>query len=438
MNAFLGRLGPRTWLITFGIIVVLAAASVWWFGFASRASASAVRLPTSATITVGTQTLQETISGTGTLAPTVDDAVDFEAPGTVKTIAVAAGQTVKKGQTLGTVDTLTASANLADAKATLATAQAKLSDEQTASTGTAAELAQIASDESAVTVAQQAVDTAQTQLDSTTLTSPVAGLVAAVNVAVGDTVSVASSSSSSGSAGSSGASGGSTSSSSSSSGSSSSSSSTTGAFEIVGTNSWQVSIDVAATSIKNIKVGDQVTLSTTENPSFFGTVSAIGLLPSTTTGAATYPVTVDVTGSPADLYDGVSVTADIIYQRIVDAVAVPALAITTNNGQSTVTKVVNGKDVVTPVTTGITQGTYTQVTKGVAAGDQLLVRIARATTGTGAGATTGRTGLGGFGGFGTGTGTGTGRFGTGTGTGTGFGGGGFTGGGFGGATGGNG
>jgi macrolide-specific efflux system membrane fusion protein len=374
MMAFLTR--PRTWIISAVVVVVLAGAAVWWFGFAKKNSADAAT-PTSITQTVATRTLTQSVSGTGTLAPSVDQQVSFAASGTVLSVKVKAGQTVKAGDVLATVTTQQAAADLASAQATLASDQARLADAQSSSTGSAADVAQIASDQAAVTVAQSAVTAAQAEVAGTTLKAPVAGLVAAVNVAVGDAVSASSASagSSSGSGGSGGSSGSGASGGGASGGSSSSSgsSSSGGAFEITGTDAWTTEISVAAAQVKNIKVGNQVTLSTSENSSFFGTVSSIGLLPSTSSGAATYPVDVKVTGSPENLYDGVSVTASVVYKKIADAVAVPSLAIKSDNGTQTVTKVVNGKDVATTVKTGITEGQYTQITDGLKAGDEIVV-----------------------------------------------------------------
>jgi macrolide-specific efflux system membrane fusion protein len=393
--------------------VVLAASGVWWFGFASKAHADSATATTQ-NLTVSTRTLQQTVSGTGTLTPTVDEEVSFAASGTVTAVKVKEGQTVTKGQVLATITTTQADADLASAKAALATAQAQLAAAQSASTGSDEDVATIASDEAAVTVAQASVTSAQAEVDGTTLTAPVAGVVAAVGVAVGDEVSGSSSSggssgssspssSSSGSGQSASTSTGSASSSSSSSSSSStsgSSGSSSSAFEITGTDSWTTSIAVSATAVKNIKVGDQVQLSTTENSSFFGTVSAIGLLPSTTSGAATYPVSVKVTGTPDNLYDGVSVTAEVIYKQITDAVAVPSLAITTKGGKSTVQKVVDGKTVTTTVTTGLSEDNYTQITKGLSSGDTIQLSIA--TPGTGGS----RSGSGSSGGSGSGGGLG--------------------------------
>ncbi len=153
-------------------------------------------------LAVSARTLQETVSDTGTLTPTVDDEVSFAASGTVTAVKVTEGQTVKKGDALAMVTTTQADADHASAKATLASAQAELSTAKSSSTGFDTDVATIESDEAVVTSAQASVTSAQTEVDGTALKAPAAGIVAAVNVAVGDEVS--GTSSSSGSSGSSG------------------------------------------------------------------------------------------------------------------------------------------------------------------------------------------------------------------------------------------
>ena len=145
-----------------------------------------------------------------------------------------------------------------------------------------------------VTVATASVTAAQTKYDGTTLVSPVGGLVTAVNTAVGNVISSGSSASGSSSASAGGSSGSTV----------SASASSAAAFTIVGTGSWSVAVSLGASDIKNVKVAQQVNLATTENTAFFGTVASIGLLPTTSTGAATYPVVIAVTGSPTQLFDG--------------------------------------------------------------------------------------------------------------------------------------
>jgi multidrug efflux pump subunit AcrA (membrane-fusion protein) len=389
LTNFLKRVRRRTWVIAAAAVILIVGGSVYWFGFGVHAGAQGAQAATT-TATASLQTMDKTVTGTGTLAPAVQDDVNFASSGTVTAVNVVAGSTVTAGQTLATLDTLTENANLLSAKAALATANAQLSNSQSSSDGSSAAVAKIAANQAAVSVAQAAVDAAQTAYNGTTLTSPIAGLVTAVNLSVGDVLSNGASSSSSssssatgsGSAGSSGGAG--------SSGATGSSTSTTSTaqFTVVGTQAWQVTVSVGATDLKNIALKNQVELSTTENPSFFGTVSSIGLLPSTTTGAATYPVVVTVTGSPTNLYDGVTVTSAIVYQRRTNVLTVPSAAVTTANGTSTVNKIVSGKTVKTTVTVGETVGNLTEITKGVSDGDQVSVPTfnpAGAGNGTGTG-----------------------------------------------------
>ncbi len=91
---------------------------------------------------------------------------------------------------------------------------------------------------------------------------------------------------------------------------------------------------------------------------------------------------------------------------------VPAAAITTANGVSTVKVVKNGKTSAVTVTTGLVGDDGTQIKSGLTAGETIVIgSVSTATTTTGTTGTTG-TGTGGFG-------TGTGGFGGGTGGGTG-------------------
>ncbi|MFJ3490741.1 efflux RND transporter periplasmic adaptor subunit [Leifsonia aquatica] len=402
MKRTLARIRPRTWIITAAVVVaVVGGGAVYWFGFALPAQATSSQ-PATRTVQASTQTLQKTVSATGTLSPTVSEDVNFLPSGTVTAVNVAAGATVTAGEVLATVDTVSANATLLQAKADLASAQAKLSDAQDSSTGSTADVAAVAAAQAQVTSAQASVDTAQTALDGTTLVAPVAGLVTAVNVAVGDAVTGTSgssgsssgsgSSASSGTSGSTGGATGGTGTTGSGTGSSTSTSTSTAQFTIVGTGSWEVDLTVSASDLKSIATNDQVELSTSDNDSFFGTVTSIGQLPSTTSGSAAYPVVVSVTGSPENLYDGVSVTAAIVYERRTDVLTVPSAAITTANGKSTVTKVVDGKDVTTDVTVGETSGTVTEITKGLSSGDSVLVTVFTPGSGTGTGGSTGQTG----------------------------------------------
>ena len=360
---FLTHIRPRTWVVAGVVVLALAGGSIYWFGFAVPAN-NKTTVAAPVTVAASLATMQQTVDSDGTATPTVNDSVSFAVSGTVTAVPVAAGTTVTAGQVLATVDTLSLDAAVLEAQATLATARAKLASSVSDSDGTSAAVAQIAAQTASVAVDEAAVVTAQAAVAGATLTAPSAGLVTAVNVAVGDVIS-------SGSAGSAGAGGATTASTASTS---SSSSTSTADFSIVGTDSWSLSLDIGESDIAQVAVNDQVELALDDGTAFFGTVQSVGILPSTTSGAVTYPVVVAVTGDPDGLYDGVAVTAKIVYERRTNVLTIPSAAVTTADGVSTVkTLDASGTAVATTVTVGETVGNLTEILTGIAEGDEVVV-----------------------------------------------------------------
>jgi multidrug efflux pump subunit AcrA (membrane-fusion protein) len=190
---------------------------------------------------------------------------------------------------------------------------------------------------------------------------------------------------------------------------------------VVSTGSYIVNGTVDSTQVGQLRVGDQATITVSGSTTpVYGTVGSIGLLATTTSGVSTFPVVVDVTGSPAGLYGGSSATMSIVTEELQNVVVVPTAAIHYSGNDTTVTLDSDGTKVTRVVGIGAASGGNTQVTSGLAVGDKVYVTEITFRGGLGSG--TGRAGL--FGGGGTGGGFG--------GGGGGFGGGGFGGGGFGG------
>jgi len=431
MGFLVRRVRSRPWLSALLALVIVAACLglFWWNGRSSKASAA----PSYRLVAASLGTVRQAVSATGTIEPAVQDALSFAVSGRVTSVRVTAGQRVSVGTVLATVDSASLQANLAQAKANLASAQAKVSADTAGS--------QLTADTAAATAAQGQVSSAQAALAEANLTSPIAGVVASVDLTVGEQVGGGSGSSGSGSSGS-GSSGGFGSSGTGSSGSSGSTSSSTSSAQVlvISSNSWIVNASVDDTQVGLLAVGDQAQLSgTSATTTVYGTVSSIGLIASSTSGVASYPVVVKVTGNPAGLHAGATGTVTMIYRQLANVLTVPSTAVHQVNGQRVVYQLSGGKQVAHRVSAGLSAGGSTQITSGLAEGDQVVVGLPRAANGTGntTGNRTGRTGFGrtGFGGGGAGTGLGGGGFGGGTGFGgTGFG----FGGGFGGGAGGTG
>ncbi len=407
--------------VLIAVIVIIAASVLIIFNPFGAKNASAT---TQLTGTVEEGVVSTTITASGNIAPVEEVDASFGASGTIATVKVALGQTVTAGEVLGTLQTADLQTAVTNAETDLYHDQIILDDDYTSLSSAKSSpngnveqaQEQVYSQESTVANAQTSVTSAEEALADATLKAPIAGLVIAVNDQVGDTVSGTNSSSSDDSSGSGGTGGtGGSSSSGSSSDASSSSGSSSAFVTIADTAKFTVTADIAEADISDVAVGQTATvtfpaISSTSSSS--ATVTAIAPTGTTSNSIVTYATTITLTNPPAGLRIGQ--TADVtITTKASKATAlyVPAAAITTSDGTSTVKVVKNGKTSAVPVTLGIVGDNGTQITSGLTRGETIVIGNVSATTTT----------------TGTGT-TGTGTTGTGT-TGGGFGGGGFGGGG---------
>jgi macrolide-specific efflux system membrane fusion protein len=412
----------RRWTVGVAVIALLVAAGATtsWAMKRSSSSTPTSTGATTRTVTAGVGTIQQAVAASGTIEPATTASLSFGAAGQVTAVKVAQGQKVLAGQQLATIASASLASQVAQAKATVASAQARLSTDQTA----AASAAQIAADQASITVAQAQLADAQSALAGATLTSPIAGTVTAVNLTVGQQLSASGSSSGSSSAGSAGGgtgqSGSGNGSTSGGSSSASSSTSSTGQIQVISTGSYVVNASVGAGDLANIAKGDQVTITPAgSNTPVFGLVTSIGIVASSSSGSAAFPVVISVTGHPTGLYAGSTANVSIIYRQLSNVLVVPTLAVTRTNGNAYVTIDKNGVKSQHQITVGLSSGGSTQVVSGLISGDSVVETVPTARSG-------GTGGTGGFGGGGGGFGGG------------GFRGGGGFGGGFGGGAGANG
>ena len=387
-----------------GVVVVLVAAGVGiWLSEGSSAAT-----PTFELVAAASSTLRQTVASTGTIEPAQQANLNFATSGQVTSVSATVGEKVTAGKVLATVSSASLSADVAQAEATEATDAAKLSSDQ--ADGVTA--AQLTADQTAVTAAENQVTDAKQSLAEANLTSPITGVVAAVDLSVGQEVSGGGSSGGSGGSASSGAgtSGAGTSGAAStgttgttgSSTSSGSSSSSSAQVVVISTSSYVVNATVDDTEVGSVQAGDQaVIVPDGATTPVYGVVGSVGLIASTTSGVATYPVTITVTGNPGGLYPGASATVTLVVKQLSNATTVPTTALHYTSGGAEVYEMVNGRQVAHPVTVGMTSDGETQIVSGLSVGTKVVVQGLRA-TGAGAGTTGGtgrtRTGFGGEGG----------------------------------------
>jgi membrane fusion protein, macrolide-specific efflux system len=385
MKALPRRLRAHPRWTAVGTLVVLGGAGIG--GYAAFRGGGAAAAAASTTVqTLSTGTIRQSVSATGTLAPAKQESLSFPVSGEVTAVSVSAGQRVKKGQTLATIDAASLAVDVAQAEATVANDEAKVDADAT----DGASDTQVAADDAALTAAKNQLASAKSQLAQATMTAPIDGVVAEVNLTVGQTVSGSSSSSGSGSGSASGSGGSGSGATAGLGATSSGSSSSSAQILVISTDSWIVNATVDATSVGLIHKGNQAQLTVTgAAATVYGTIASVGLVSSSSSGTASYPVVVDVTGSPAGLHDGAGVTATLIYKQLGNVVVIPSTALHRDTTGQYVERSVNGKAVRTPVQVGISSLGQVQITSGLAAGDQIIVPQLAAVRGTG-GATTNR------------------------------------------------
>ena len=237
------------------------------------------------------------------------------------------------------------------AGATVATAQTQLSNAQAAvgalESGTTSQ--QITMDQAQVSTDQINVQTAQTAYNNATLTAPVAGTVVAVNVAGGDSV------------------GG-------NAGSSASASSTTHAIVIETPGAFSVTGSISDAQVSEIAIAQKAYVTPAgATAALDGTVTAVAETATVTSGVATFPVTVTITGTHASLRGGMSATVTVVINQVVGVTTVPTSAVHTTAAGSTVNLLVNGVSQPTQVTVGASDATLTQIVQGVNVGDEVII-----------------------------------------------------------------
>lgn len=363
------------------VVLVLALGTGLWM--AARTLGSSDTTATTRIVTATTGTMQQTVTGSGTVEATSTEDLNFGVAGRVTSVQVSTGDKVRKNQALARIDSASLASGVAQAEAAVASAESKLTDDQDAD----ASSAQLRADQASLRAARADLAAARDDLDDATLRSPIAGTVSVVNLADGQFVSANSASAaSSGSGTGSGSSAGGAS----SSGSTSESSGSTPQVQVISTGSHVVNLNVDETQIANVTKDDQatVTVSGISDP-IFGTVSSVGLVATTTSGVSSFPVVVAITGSPEGLYPGSTAEVSITYRQLNDVLQVPSLAVNRNGNTQTVQLVTDSKTKQREVTTGVTSGGQTQILSGLSEGDRVEITIPAAARGAGSSGTGG-------------------------------------------------
>ncbi|HEU4784338.1 MAG TPA: efflux RND transporter periplasmic adaptor subunit, partial [Ktedonobacterales bacterium] len=292
--------------IVSGVIVVAVVASIVGARMASAQKATTYQYGT-----VRQGNLALTVSGTGPVSANLYN-LSFATSGTISQIDVSVGQTVKAGQTLAKLDptALENAVSQAQLQAYIAYDQEQQAlDKCNSSSNPPVDCVQLAENQYAS--AAQQLATAKANLANATLKATHAGVVTAINGAVGETPGSGSSSS----------------------GSSTSSSSSSGFIQIADNSALHITTSVNEADISGIANGQTATFTVTAYPSriFRGTVSAVSQVGQSSSGVVTYPVTISVdttTAQGANLFTGMTANVTITRAQRINVLLLPASAIT--------------------------------------------------------------------------------------------------------------
>ncbi|WP_204050642.1 efflux RND transporter periplasmic adaptor subunit [Microbispora siamensis] len=356
----------RRTLIINGVLVVLLLGGIAaaWASVGGDSSGDGAA-PLTTRVTRGT--VLASVSASGSVESARTRALDFAANGTVESVLVESGDKVRKGQVLARIDDTAARESLEAARASLDAAEE-------ADTSTASGYSQYIS-------ARNAYRSAKRTLAGTVIKAPFTGVVTAVNGAVGG-----SSGASGGSGGSGGSSQGGQGQSQSGSAASSGSSGSGGFIEIADPARLRIVGNFTEADVSRIKVGQAATVSfdALAGVTAAGKVTVVDPQPQTNNNVVQYAVTISLTDVPSTVRLGQTATVQVTVGTADDVLTVASSAVSTAGGQTTVTVLENGKQVVKRVEVGLKGDTTTEIKSGLQEGDQ-VVRPQASTTGGGGG-----------------------------------------------------
>jgi len=219
----------------------------------------------------------------------------------------------------------------------LAKAQQDLADMSAGPDAGQLELAQ-----ARVAAAQATMEEAQSTLAAATLVAPFDGTIISVGAEAGDVVSAG-----------------------------------TPVVTLADLTELRVRASIDETEISQVEIGQDVTITfdAFAGYSFQGKVLEIPLEGSLSQSIVTYQVPISLEGAEGvEIKSGMTANLTIVTGQVENALLVPAMAVQQgDSGNVVMVPDASGNAVSTPVQTGVTNGTYTEIVRGLNEGDQVVV-----------------------------------------------------------------
>jgi HlyD family secretion protein len=215
------------------------------------------------------------------------------------------------------------------------------SDQPNGATGSSPSAADLVAYQKAVDAAAAEVAVAEQAIAQATIVSPIAGTVQGVTLAVGDEVDAASS---------------------------------TASIVVVGAGGFEATTTVSVDDITDVKVGQKATLLPDGSKrALTGSVSSISLTPDAAASTTSYRVVIGLDEPDADLDNGSTGAVSIVTESARSGLAVPTSAVSAIGDRHLVTVLDGTTTKRVPVDVGVVGETWTEITSGVTAGQQVVI-----------------------------------------------------------------
>ena len=198
-------------------------------------------------------------------------------------------------------------------------------------------------DNAQIQIDQINVGTLQHQLDSTTMTAPIPGIVAQVNVKPGQSVST---------------------------------SGTSNAFVIFTPGAYAVTGTVSDSQVNMVALGQTAQVTPAgSTQAVQGKITAIAPAATIASGVATFAVTAQLTDTSNSIRPGMSASVNIVLNQVVHVLTVPTSAVHTTAAGSTVQVLVNGVPRSVPVQTGASDPTRIEIVSGLRLNQIVVIAV---------------------------------------------------------------
>ena len=198
-------------------------------------------------------------------------------------------------------------------------------------------------DDAQIQIDQISVNSLQRQLDSTTLTAPIAGIVAQVNVKAGQAVTAGSA---------------------------------TNAIVIFTPGAYAVTGTVSDSLVNLVAVGQAAQVTPAgSTQALMGKITSIAPAATISSGVATFAVTAQLTDTSNSIRPGISATVNIVLNQVVHVLTVPTSAVRTTAAGSTVQVLVNGVPKSVAVQTGASDPTRIQIVSGLQLNQVVVIAV---------------------------------------------------------------